>query len=322
MSTRSLREKPFRLLWGLLFILVVGGWYCFAQKPVVIVADGNEFREKVLFPCSVRELLDKNQIVLAPEDRVSPGLDSVAAASSVITVERAFPVSVRADGRTQTVKTPPVPVREAIAAAGVTVNARDVISPALSAIITPEQEINVIRVSEATFEVEVEIPFPIEREVDDTLARGLTKTVREGRNGLALNTVKAVYHDNEEAKRTVIGSQVLKEPVSRVVAIGNIVSVSRGSVRMDFREAKYMQASAYTYTGHNTSSGRPPAVGLVAVDPSVIPLGSRLYIEGYGYAMAADTGGSIKGNKIDLFMEDYNQCIQWGRREVLVYILH
>jgi 3D (Asp-Asp-Asp) domain-containing protein len=83
-----------------------------------------------------------------------------------------------------------------------------------------------------------------------------------------------------------------------------------------------MTASAYTYTGRNTSCGMKPAVGLVAVDPSVIPLGTKLYIEGYGYATAADTGGAIKGNRIDLFMEDKSQCLSWGKRMVKVYVLN
>ena len=65
----------------------------------------------------------------------------------------------------------------------------------------------------------------------------------------------------------------------------------------------------------------------LAVDPSVIPLGSKLYIETsdggyvYGYATAEDTGGAIKGNKVDLFFPTYNECMSFGRRSVKVYIL-
>ena len=68
-------------------------------------------------------------------------------------------------------------------------------------------------------------------------------------------------------------------------------------------------------------------VGAVAVDPKVIPLGTRLYIEApdgswtYGKAIAADTGGSIKGNKVDLYMESYDEAIRFGRRPAKVYIL-
>ena len=82
-----------------------------------------------------------------------------------------------------------------------------------------------------------------------------------------------------------------------------------------------MKATAYTHTGNQTATGTWPKVGTIAVDPRVIPLGTRVYVVGYGYAVAEDTGGAIKGNIIDLFMETENQCINWGRRNVTVYIL-
>ncbi len=166
------------------------------------------------------------------------------------------------------------------------------------------------------------IPYSSEQIDDPTLERGLTKTVKAGKEGIARNTIKIIFYNGQEEKREIISTETLQEPQNRVVAMGSITSVSRGSERLDFREAKYMQASAYTYTGFRTATGLNPSVGMVAVDPNVIPMGSRLYIEGYGYARAADTGGAIKGNTVDLFMESYSQCINWGRRSVKVYVLN
>ena len=82
-----------------------------------------------------------------------------------------------------------------------------------------------------------------------------------------------------------------------------------------------MEATAYTATGNLTASGTRARVGAVAVDPNVIPLGTRLYIEGYGYATAEDTGGAIKGNIIDLYMNSTSEVYNWGRRPVKVTIL-
>ena len=86
-----------------------------------------------------------------------------------------------------------------------------------------------------------------------------------------------------------------------------------------------MEASAYLpYDGGGagyTALGIPARYGVVAVDPDIIPLGTRLYIPGYGEAIAADTGGAINGYMIDLCMEDYTQAIAFGRRGVEVYIL-
>jgi 3D (Asp-Asp-Asp) domain-containing protein len=87
------------------------------------------------------------------------------------------------------------------------------------------------------------------------------------------------------------------------------------------RRVLKMTATAYTHTGSPTATGVWPYVGGVAVDPDVIPLGSRLYVEGYGPARAVDTGGLIKGNRIDLFFDTEAECFAFGKREVDVYVL-
>ena len=82
-----------------------------------------------------------------------------------------------------------------------------------------------------------------------------------------------------------------------------------------------MEATAYTHTGNRTATGINPYRGVIAVDPKVIPLGTELYVEGYGYGEALDTGGAVKGNRIDLFFETKSEALNWGRRDVQVYIL-
>ena len=101
------------------------------------------------------------------------------------------------------------------------------------------------------------------------------------------------------------------------------VETSRGLAR--YSAALTMEASAYLPGDGGgsgiTASGIPASYGVAAVDPAIIPLGTRLYIPGYGEAVAADTGGAIVGHKIDLCMEDYGEAIQFGRRDVTVYVL-
>jgi len=82
-----------------------------------------------------------------------------------------------------------------------------------------------------------------------------------------------------------------------------------------------MVATAYTHTGHRTATGTWPSRGTIAVDPRVIPLGSKLHVEGYGEGIAEDTGGAIQGEIIDLYMESREECITWGRRQVEVRII-
>lgn len=115
-------------------------------------------------------------------------------------------------------------------------------------------------------------------------------------------------------------------PVTGIVDRSMIDVLNRAKGAPDrYRRVINMEASAYTTedpgNGSHTYGGNPLRKGLVAVDQNVIPLGTRLYIEGYGYAIADDTGGYIKGHRIDLAYENRQEALRFGRRIVPVYIL-
>jgi uncharacterized protein YabE (DUF348 family) len=301
--------------------LLAGIVYFTLQKPVTILADGKAIHSRVYINSSVRDALKNKNVKIGEYDRVEPSLNSKVYKDEQIVVTRAFKVTVIADGQKQEIITTPVSIRDAIQLAGVKLGEQDVVKTLPVGRTVPDQEIEVIRVTQEEVEVQEAIPCGVERTSDTTLEKGLTRTISAGKDGLALSRVKVTYHNGQEVKRQVVSSKTLQEPRNRVIAMGTITAVSRGSHLLNFREARLMEASAYTYTGYRTATGKTPAVGMVAVDPSVIPMGSRLYIEGYGFAHAADTGGAIKGNRLDLFMEDRSQCLGWGRRTVKVYIL-
>ena len=100
------------------------------------------------------------------------------------------------------------------------------------------------------------------------------------------------------------------------------LSIKRGKPT-SYKKTLEMEASAYSSyeSGTHTARGNALRRGYVSVDPNVIPLGTEVYVEGYGYAVADDTGGAIIGHRIDLAMDSYNEAIQFGRRTVKVYIL-
>lgn len=103
----------------------------------------------------------------------------------------------------------------------------------------------------------------------------------------------------------------------------NVVETPQGYV--EYTQMLGMEATAYLPADGNgegiTATGIPATYGIVAVDPAIIPLGTRVYIPGYGEALAADTGGAIYGYKIDLCMEDYWQAMDFGRRTITVFVL-
>ena len=116
----------------------------------------------------------------------------------------------------------------------------------------------------------------------------------------------------------------IAEPVNEIVRKGVAQSVLTPNGYVKYKKVIYGEATAYTWGGGasgTTSIGLWPKRGIVAVDPRQIPYYTKLYIPGYGMAIAGDTGGAIVGNRIDLFMDSLYECYQWGRRDVEIYIL-
>lgn len=125
--------------------------------------------------------------------------------------------------------------------------------------------------------------------------------------------------EEEEAKRKAEAEKAAAEAAKPAPS-----PVSDGS-NVTYKATYTMTATAYT-GGSLTAMGLKPvrdplSLSTIAVDPSVIPLGTKVYIPGYGYAIASDTGGLIKGNIIDLYMNSEVECINWGRRSVTLHIV-
>ena len=127
----------------------------------------------------------------------------------------------------------------------------------------------------------------------------------------------------EEAKKAEEAAKNNAANSSNTTSSNN--SSSQPSSDGKYKKTLSMEATAYsggTLTAMGLKPVRDPGgISTIAVDPSVIPLGSKVYIPGYGYAIASDTGGVIKGNIIDLYMNSHDECISWGRRQVTLHIV-
>ncbi|MBC7105475.1 MAG: G5 domain-containing protein [Firmicutes bacterium] len=212
-------------------------------------------------------------------------------------------------------------VAEVLAEQGIAPDGNLRVEPSPETPVTEGMTIRLIKVEYASVVEEVDIPYGIRREPSSRLLKGETQVLRKGKTGLERRVWEVEYHDGQEAGRQLKEARVLAPPVDEVVAVGTTQTISRGGQVLRFSRVLTMLATAYTYTGNNTASGVPPGPGVAAVDPAVIPMGTRLYVEGYGYAVALDRGSSIKGNRIDLFFPEEADAWRWGARWVKVYVL-
>lgn len=163
-------------------------------------------------------------------------------------------------------------------------------------------------------------------EYTDKLEVGKSQVKTPGVDGVKVITTTTRFVEGV-AQKPEVKEEVVEEPVNQVVLVGTKKSIIPDT-QLEYSKVIEMNASAYApvveccgKSDGITADGSKAGKGVVAVDPSVIPLGTKLYVEGYGVCVAHDTGGAIKGNKIDLCYNTYQEAVNFGRKNVSVYIL-
>ena len=255
---------------------------------------------------------------------VAGNRDDVVQAQRLATVS----VTVRSNGAERQVRTAQTTVGGTLKEAGVKVGPLDRVTPEKNKRPRDGMRITVVHVYDAIETVKELIGFDSVKTFTKSLRPGKVEVTTPGVRGEKLVRYLVRYEDGKAIKRTVLGAEVLKKPVNKVVSIGSAGHyMSRGSFRT--RKILKMSASAYDpgprscgkYATGKTACGMKAGYGVVATDPRVIAMGTKLYIEGYGYAVAGDRGRAIKGNRIDLGFNTYREAIQFGRKSVIVHIL-
>lgn len=308
-------------------LLTVGGFFAFrpAEKAVTIVGAESAPITLTTRKRTVGEALELAGVKLGPKDQLQPAITDPLTKETQIEVRRAAAVSVTADGKTVNGLVIAATVGDALKELAIELGPIDRVEPPVTTAITPDLGVKIVRVREEVVTTREEIPFDVERQEDRTMNDGETRELVTGQPGEREIVTKTVFEDGVQVRTETVSTQVVTEPVNRVVAYGTIRTVSRGG--RTFRYSKVMTMSATGYSAKEpglsdyTATGMLARNGVVAVDPRVIPLYTRVYVEGYGFAIAGDTGGAIKGNKIDLCYDTVEEANAWGRRNVTVYIL-
>ena len=294
---------------------------------------------------TVGELLDEYGIEVHDYDNLnymlSDNLDDVDS----LTLRRGIGFSIKTANDVIEACTTKATVEEALNEAGIHTEPSDEIVPARDSLISDGMTVSIAKIEVREEVVSERIPYDtIKRETDDMFV-GNKKVRQEGSNGSKDVTYRITIKDGEEIAREPISEVITKDAVDEIILVGtknnvvNVKAASNGALssrgEMHYKKKLNVTATAYdtspSSNGGSTKSatGTKLKYGVIAVDPSVIPLGSRVYVESsdggkswvYGYAVASDKGGAIKGNRIDLCFESSSAASNFGKRSATIYIL-
>lgn len=319
-------------------VLLAFGAYQSMAKEISISIDGETTSVRTTKK-TVGDLLTAEEIDIDKEDYINIALEESLVKDMEIVIRRAIPVSIEYDNRILEVKTASKTVKELLETLEIEYTEDDTITPSLEEKLVANIDISIVRVEEKTQVLNEEIPFITVTKDNKELEKGKTNRVQVGKPGMKEVVIKEIYENGILKSTEIVEERIIKDPTPQIVEKGtkDFFMSSRGATT--YKRSVVMTATAYDLSFESTgkrpgdkyygitASGTQARPGVVAVDPSVIPLGTKLYIESmdgtkdYGFAVAEDTGGAIKGNKIDLFMENSSDVRRFGRRKVRVYIL-
>lgn len=292
---------------------------------------------------TVGEVLAKAGIQITQHDVVEPNVNERLANNTGITVQKAFEITLNDGGNEKKVWSTSTTVADFLKKEDIQLGENDRLDGEMDSKLQPNSIVKVVRVEKVTDVVEAPANFIVETRNDPNLLKGREKVLQAGKKGTVSRKFEVVKENGKEVSRKLVEEKTINSPQAKIVAVGSKVAVasastkSNGGVGVSRSNAAtpaggkefYVTATAYTAycngcsgttaTGINLRAN--PNAKVIAVDPKVIPLGSKVWVEGYGYAIAGDTGGAIKGMKIDLHVPTKSAAYNFGRRQVKIKVI-
>jgi 3D (Asp-Asp-Asp) domain-containing protein len=243
-----------------------------------------------------------------------------------------FPITLCIDGEARVLRAVGGTVGDLLERWNIEIKEPDFTKPSPETYLQTGMKIEVIRVTAGQVTEETPIAFEIERVPSLYIWKGSEVVKQEGKDGILKTTYNVTYENGAEVSRQKAGEAVAEKPVKKIIEYGSggKITTSDGEV-LNFVMKLNVKATAYTTEGYDkktTATGTLAHRGVIAVDPKVIPYGTKVYVTSkngtswvYGIATAEDTGGAMKGSKVDLFFDTLDECYDFGRRNAAVYIL-
>lgn len=300
---------------------------------------------------TVSDAIKMAEINLPEGASVNYSLDEPLTEGMEIEIYGAFDIKIKIDGavyhRTVSGKT----VKDAISKVDLNISEDDQTNPGPNAPLMNGIEIEVIKVKTKVYTVTEKLSYTTKYVYTDELAAGKTRVKVEGQNGTREITYKESYINGVLIDSVVKESKITKRPVDKVLEVGtkvnvkpsttpsttpisdlavpSYVNIGANGIPTNYKKAINGKATAYCIPGGITATGEKARTGYIAVDPNEIPYGTEMYIVSadgkcvYGYCIAADTGSFVHSTDwtVDLYMDTEQECVNWGRRDIIIYIL-
>lgn len=316
-----------------------------AFAKTYVITDGERVVTYTTFATDPAEVLDQAGLSLAEYDTYTtqPG-EGV----EEITIQRSQRVTVDYHGEEMVVTTVGETAGELLSRLNLEVGEYDVLSHASEEGTYDGMVLRIDRIVTMQETYTGTVPHEITYCNDPTIPAGTEEVLTEGTDGELLYTANVTYVNGAETERVVLSETVTRAPVTEVIAIGTgeaaqavdpdampiiedgYITLPTGEV-LTYTDTATIRATAYTHTDAGcdmtTATGTTVHWGTVAVDPRYIPYGTRMFIVSndgeyvYGIAVAEDCGGDIKGDRMDLYMPTFSECMEFGRRVCTIYFL-
>jgi uncharacterized protein YabE (DUF348 family) len=295
------------------------------RAATLVLRDGERSQPVHTTATTVGQVLAEQDVRLYLGDAVDPGLQEAVTAGMSVTIQRSVPVRIVADGYTLRTRTLAQTVAGVLGQEGVALMGKDRVEPPLSDPLHAGMEVQVTRVREELVVEFDNIPFETVWVADPEVEIDNIRLAQAGQVGVNKRRYRVVYEDGHEVSRVLEDSWAEQPPITKTMAYGTKIVV-RTLETPDGPIEYWRKMRVYTTSYKPSSAGKPKThprygytrlgiflrKGIVAVDPTVIPLKTMMYVPGYGIAKAGDTGGGVKGKFVDLGFSDHDyQSWHW-----------
>lgn len=301
-------------------------------KTITVVIDGKQTK-LTTFKDTLEKALAEDGITVGPKDKIEPALNSKVVKNETVNIKRAVNIKVAVDKEDRNILSSEDNVESMLKAENISLGQQDKLSISKDTKLTEGMNLEVVRVETKELSETEAVAFSTVVKNSNDLPNTYKKVVQDGSEGEKKTTFSVTYENGKEVLRKVVNEIISKKPTDKVIVLGTlpVLPVSRGGDPVPYTKVVKMRATAYSPTGGATSAytasgrkavrGSGEAYSTIAVDPGVIPYGTKVFVQGYGFAVAADTGSAIVGNTIDVFFNTKQEALNWAVKYVNVYIL-